>query len=389
MRAVMRMRALLVLGVGCSFRAPAATIDASAPSPDDASPDARAMIAPLEVQWLGVQGFVLRRGHDAVMTAPLFTRQSEIDIGLGATITPDASAIDSHLAGVPLDELRAVITGHAHYDHLLDVPHVLDRAPASVLVANLTARHILAALAPDHPLHCDSFPDPIILDRDRVIAMDDPLASHTDYTNCPMQAPAGAPLAGTWLALPGGRARALAFCSMHPAQIGGIYHFAEGSIDSDLCDVPKPASGWLEGQTLAYLIDFLDDHGSPVFRVYYQDAPTNAPLGHVPETFLNDKPVDLALLNVGSYDVVANQPQDIIANVRPRFAISGHWEDFFQPLDQPLAPLPFLDVQTYVTRADDAMPGPADPPLVVDGEPTTARHVLAHPQLDVIVSPAP
>ncbi len=351
--------------------------DASPPS-DDAAPDARVVdTSPLEIRALGVQGFVLQRGHDVVMTAPLFTRQSEVEVALNLPITPDAAAIDSHLAGVPLDELRAVVSGHAHYDHFLDVAHILSQAPDARAITNLTGRHILAALAPDS---CSSSPPTPTLDRARVIAMDDPAANHVDYTNCPLQGSGAA----TWLAV-SPHVRVMGFCSMHPAQIAGIYHFGEGSIDQDQCDVPAAASGWLEGQTLAYLIDFLDDAGAPAFRIYYQDAPTNPPLGHVPAPLLADKPVDLAILCVGSYDVVQNQPGDVIANLAPRFALSGHWEDFFQPVDTPPQPIPLLDVPTYVQRAEAALPPPGDAPLVVDGMPSMARHVLAQPGMRVSV----
>ena len=92
--------------------------------------------------------------------------------------------------------------------------------------------------------------------------------------------------------------------------------------------------------------------------------PTNAPLGHIPPAILAEAPVDVALLCVGSYGVVANQPRDTLANLQPRFALSGHWEDFFQPVSAPLQPIPFLDVNTYVQRAEAALPG---------------RHELVHP----------
>ena len=83
-------------------------------------------------------------------------------------------------------------------------------------------------------------------------------------------------------------------CSTHPAQIA-TYHFGEGSIDADQCELPAAASGWLEGRTLSFVIDFLDDTGAPAFRVFYEDAPTDAPLGHVPPHVLGDKQVDVAL----------------------------------------------------------------------------------------------
>jgi len=349
-------------------------------------PDAPTVVEPLSVQSLGVQGFVLQRGHDIVMTAPLYTRQSELDVTLNVPITPDTAAIDSHLAGVNLDEVRAIVSGHAHYDHFIDVPHILSRAPNASTITNLTGRHILAALAPDRAASCTSAPASPTIDRTRVVAMDDPFDNHVDYTNCPSQIPAGSDGHATWLQV-NPHVRVMGFCSQHPAQVGGVYHFGAGSIDSDQCDLPPAAAGWLEGQTLAYVIDFLDDLGYPAFRVFYQDAPTNAPIGDVPQAILADKPVDLALLCVGSYDVVTNQPTDIIANVQPRFALSGHWEDFFQPVDTTPEPIPLLNVNTYVARAEAALPPPNDAPLTVEGEQTDKRHVLAQPGMHLIVPP--
>jgi hypothetical protein len=344
----------------------------SSPPPQVAAPDAApdaardAAIAPplpLEVDALGVQGFVLRHGNDVVMTAPLFTRQSALEVALNFPLPADVAAIDSGLAAAPLDKLVAVISGHAHYDHLLDVPRVLELAPHATLYTNATGRHILAALSPP----CTS-PG---LARDRVVAMDDALDSHVDYTNCPDQRPPGAPLVGTWDVAPGGRVRVMAFCSMHPAQIGP-YHFGLGSIDTDQCPLPAPASGWLEGQTLAFLIDFLDDAGAPALRVFYQDAPTNMPIGDIPAAALADKPVDLALLCAGSADAVTDHPGEILANLQPRYAYSGHWEDFFQPTTAPIVAQPLLDVPGYVARAEAALPG---------------RHVLVTPGMHLVVPP--
>ena len=346
--------------------------------------DAPAIVEPLTIRSLGVQGFILARGHDLVMTAPLYSRQSELEVTLNIPIEPDTAAIDSHLQGVALDELRAVVSGHAHYDHLIDVPHILAAAPGATLYTNLTGRHILAALAPDRDASCTSAPASPMLDRSRVIAMDDPYDNHVDYTNCPAQIPAGSSGAATWLQV-NQHIRMMAFCSQHPAQVAGVYHFGAGSIDTDQCDVPSAASGWLEGQTLAFVIDFLDDLGKPAFRVYYQDAPTSSPIGHVPDAILAQKPVDVALLCVGSYDYVDNQPGDIIANLQPRFALSGHWEDFFQPVDSPPQPIPLMDLNTYVTRAEAALPPPGDAPLVIDGMASSQRHVLVNPGMQVVV----
>ena len=354
LRAVTRGIWFALAALGCT------TPQTMAVAPDAAVPDIDAAVvvvepSPLEIHAFGVQGFLLRHGDDVVMTAPLFTRQSAIEVTFNVSLSADTAAIDAGLADEPLADVRAIISGHAHYDHFMDVPYILTKAPSATAYTNLTGRHMLAALAPDRPT-CANAPASPTLPRDRVIAMDDALASHVDYTNCPAQRPAGAPLEGSWLYVPNSNVRLMAFCSMHPAQVGP-YHFGEGSIDQDQCELPRAAAGWLEGQTLAFVIDFLDDAGTPAFRVFYQDAPTNPPIGNVPPALLGDKQVDVALLCVGSADSVDDHPTTILSNVQPRFALSGHWEDFFQAANATPQPIPLLNLDGYLQRAEAALPG--------------------------------
>lgn len=363
---------------------PPATLDAAT------APDAPAVKAPLEIEALGVQGFALRYRGETVLSAPMFTRQSTFEVGLNLPLPSDTVAVDDGLAHVRMDELRAIISGHAHYDHFIDVPHIMERAPQATTFTNLSGRHILAALAPDRAAGCTGPAQTPAIARTRVIAMDDPMASYVDYTNCPALRPAGAPMQGRWYDVPNSHVRVMAFCSMHPAQVGP-FHFGEGSIDLDQCELPRAASGWLEGQTLAFVIDFLDDVGAPAFRVFYQDAPTNAPIGEAPAAVLGDVPVDVALLCVGSNDAVTNQPTAIIETLRPRFVLSGHWEDFFQPRSAAPKPIPLLDVDTYVMRANAALAAhplaATDGELVVDGVEGPERQVLVHPGTWLAIPP--
>jgi L-ascorbate metabolism protein UlaG (beta-lactamase superfamily) len=349
--AVVRTTLCLLFVVGCGT------------SSVDSESDAAVTPTPLEIDALGVQGFLLRHDGDVVLTAPLFTRASLLDVSLGVATPPDDAAIDAAAAALPFADVRAIVTGHAHYDHLMDVPRIMARhAPDATLYSNMTARHVFAALAPDS---CGEPAETIA--RERVVALDDPAASAVDYRGCPDQAPPGAPLEGTWRRVPNARVRVLALCGVHPDQVGPI-HFGAGAIDTDQCELPDSANGWLEGATTSYLIDFLDDDDRPVYRVYYQDAPGTLPIGAPPAEVLADKPVDVALLCVGNYDQVADHPAAILGALDPGLAISGHWEDFFQPADQPEQPLPFTDVDAYVAAADAAAPD---------------RHVLAHRGLHV------
>jgi L-ascorbate metabolism protein UlaG (beta-lactamase superfamily) len=327
---------------------------------------------PLRVRFLGVDGFLIEHGDEAVLTAPLYTRPSLVEASTGIPVESDSSLVATWLPPASLANVHAVLAGHAHYDHLLDVPAVMGLAPQATLYSNLSARNLLSAFAPDRAAKCAGEPaQATTIARSRVIAVDDPGASTVDYTNCPEKRPAGAPLAGTWMKVPGAHVRVLAVCSDHPDQIGPV-HYGAGDVTEESCTPPKNMNEWKEGRTVAYLVDFLDPKDqAPLYRVFYQDAPAGSPVGHVPPAFLAEKRVDLALMCVGTYDHVDDaSPAIALGALDPRYALGGHWEDFFGSLDAPPKPIPFLDVAAWATKAQAALPDSGEPrPLVRNGVP--------------------
>jgi hypothetical protein len=80
-----------------------------------------------------------------------------------------------------------------------------------------------------------------------------------------------------------------------------------------------------------------------------------------------------------------DHPAPIVANLTPRFALSGHWEDFFQPRSAPPQPIPLLDLPRYIAAAEAAMAGTAEAGFVVDGAESASRHVLARPGMRLSV----
>jgi L-ascorbate metabolism protein UlaG (beta-lactamase superfamily) len=337
---------------------------------------------PLRIRFLGVGGFLVEAGDDAVLSAPLFTRPSMIAASTGIPTTSNAALVASRLPASALANVRAVLSGHAHYDHLLDVPAVMALAPSATLYANVSARNVLAAYAPDRAARCNgAAAPPSTLARSRVIAVDDPAASTVDYTNCPEKRPPGAPLQGTWVKVPGAHLRLLAVCSDHPDQIGPI-HYGAGDVTEEQCTPPTNMNDWREGHTVAYVVDFLDPTtDAPIYRVFYQDAPADSPVGHVPAAFLADKRVDVALMCVGTYDHVDDaSPAKALVALTPRYALGGHWEDFFGSLDSPPQPIPFLDVTGWADKARAALPSAAHlPQMLQNGKPTVDRARLPQP----------
>jgi hypothetical protein len=66
--------------------------------------------------------------------------------------------------------------------------------------------------------------------------------------------------------------------------------------------------------------------------------------------------------------------------------IAGHWESFFRSQSEPLADIPFLDVEEYVRRMEAALPEPAPLPIVVDGATSTQRGFKPNPGTTFVVS---
>jgi len=86
------------------------------------------------MQYLGNGGWVFRRGADTIATAPFVTNPAGL-----AIYFPARSDVDRVRARAPpMPDVRAILIGHAHYDHAMDLPAVMrDRAPSARLVAIL------------------------------------------------------------------------------------------------------------------------------------------------------------------------------------------------------------------------------------------------------------
>ncbi|MDP2957427.1 MAG: hypothetical protein Q8N53_13470 [Longimicrobiales bacterium] len=106
----------------------------------------------------------------------------------------------------------------------------------------------------------------------------------------------------------------------------------------------------MDGPSYAFLLDFLDADGSVAFRIYYQDAVAAPPRGLAPDSLMRERPVDVAILVPATFDQVDWHPEALVRNLRPRWVILGHWENFFVPPVTPLRTVPFLDRGHFLAR---------------------------------------
>jgi len=278
----------------------------------------------ITIEYLGVGGWLMRMGEAVFLTAPFFSNPGFLDVGLGR-IEADTAAIERFLP--PVEDAMAILVGHAHYDHLMDIPYILRRrAPAALLYGSRTAVNLL---------HGD--PD---LDPARLISVEERAGTREEP--------------GDWVYLTDGRVRFMALRSGHAPHFMRI-HLYEGEAEEPAEGLPNRAGGWVEGLPLAYLIDFLSPDGEVLYRVHYQDAASTPPLGFPPEAF-DGIPVDLAILCPPGYQEVSDYPEGILSATSPSHILLGHWEDFFTPRSEPLRGVRGTDLNDFIRRMEGAIP---------------------------------
>ncbi|MBW3534861.1 MAG: MBL fold metallo-hydrolase, partial [Gemmatimonadetes bacterium] len=281
----------------------------------------------------GVGGWLVRHRGAAIMTAPFYSNPSLVEAGT-ARIGPVPERIGAHLPRV--DDVTAILVGHAHYDHLMDVPWIMaERAPGAVVYGNRTMAHQLA---------------PFGVGAARVRVVEAAAGS--------VEAP------GRWISV-GDGVRVMPLASDHAPHFAGRVLYA-GERRAPMERRPRHADEWLAGRTLAYLVDLLDAEGSTAFRIYYQDAVAAAPYG-LPPDLGDGHGVDLALVVPATYAEVRWHPERLLAAADPRHVLLGHWEDFFRPPSEPARPVPFTDLDDFLDRLRGALPDGAGWHLPVPG----------------------
>lgn len=280
----------------------------------------------VRLTYLGVGGWIMERGDEQVIAAPLFSNPSLLRTGLTA-VRSDTSAVNRFMAPYDVSGAEAILVGHAHYDHLMDVPQVARRwAPDAKILGSRTVAHTLGNWSGV---------------SDRVIQVDS-LAGDGER-------------AGTWIPLAEG-VRVMALRSHHAPHFEG-YTLYRGELDGPLEEEPRWATEWLDGPTYAFLVDFLDGDGSVAFRIYYQDAVAAPPRGFAPDALIRERPVDVAILVPATFDQVDWHPEAFVQNLRPRWVLLGHWENFFVPPDRPTRSILLTDIGHFRARLDRVFGG--------------------------------
>ena len=308
---------VVLLSTGCSRLGPGVDglVDLAPPGADE-----------LRLVYLGVGGWILEHGDDMVLAAPLFSNPGFVRTGV-ASIAADTLEVDRHMSRYDVSRARAIVTGHAHYDHLMDVPRVArTHAPTARIVGSRTVANTLGSWSSvGH----------------RVDVVNDSVGDQESM--------------GRWLTY-GSGVRIMPLRSRHAPHFDGFTLY-QGTVDRRRTERPRYANEWLDGETFAFLIDFLDASGSVAFRVYYQDAVVAPPLGFAPDELIAERPVDVAIFVPATFDQVDWHPEAFVENLQPKRVLLGHWEDFFAPVDAPTRGIMLSDLGHFQDRLERVFDG--------------------------------
>jgi len=233
----------------------------------------------IRVTYLGVNGFQLETGGRAILVDPYFTR-----VGLWASALNQRIESNSNRVGEGLKHVRsrvnAILITHAHFDHLLDAPEIVQRTNAQ-LIAGPTAVHLVESLGIP-PNECVAVKSGSV----RKI--------------------------GPWT---------IRVLTARHDRLFGKIPFACSTRQSSP-HRPVRASDWCVGEPLAFVIEaagkriYVDSGGVP---------------GAPPD--LRIKGIDLAILGVALPDS-RDRFAETVRQLRPRFIFPSHQDDMFVPIDR-------------------------------------------------------
>lgn len=264
---------------------------------------------PIELQYLGCGGVMLRADSTAILVDPFFSNPCLFDVFMGTfyrAIRSDSLRIQEGLARIEktmsgsLQQTKAIFVSHSHYDHLMDVPAIMQTIKKRpVVYLNQSGTMTCAGVIPENQRSVLGLPpNPVEIPTRR--------GSFTVY---PIPA-------------------------AHNPHVFGIKFFAH-SRKKPLSHFSDPYQKtrswpWREGQTYGFLIDYKDHSGKIIVRLYIQSSSCNPETANLPAAdLLNQHPIDVALLGVASYHFSPDYPDSLLQRLQPENIAWIHWENFF------------------------------------------------------------
>lgn len=290
----------------------------------------------VDVVAMGVAGFLVVPWRDTtrlVLTPPMFTNPSVRWLTFGDLLFgthPDTARIARRLAAMPaanaarLSRVHAVLVGHGHYDHLIDLPPMLAGMPHAVVYGSSTVANLLAPVAGLEPA--------------RRVAIDS-LAGH-DAARVGRSIPVG----------PAVRIHAMVWA--HAPNFAS-FTIAPGQQTTPRRSLPRTVHGWKMGTTYAWAVDVLDATGAVRYRFVYHDAAAGSDVQRRAADVMRALPAaqhTVLMMTAANFDQPGDYPDILLASLDPQHVLLGHWDDFFTSPDKPERVVRGIDARALEAR---------------------------------------
>jgi L-ascorbate metabolism protein UlaG (beta-lactamase superfamily) len=233
----------------------------------------------LELQWLGTAGFRLSYAGVHLLIDPYFSRASLRRVISRRPVLPRDELVDRHVTAAD-----AVLVGHTHFDHAVDIPRIAQRTGAKVFGSRSTASLMRLWGLSDCMVEVDPF---------RVYEV--------------------GPFAITFVP------------SLHSKLVVGLYVPADGDVSCEHFD-DLTAGEYRCGQVWGIRIEVAG-------TTFYHQGSANLIDDAIPTGG-----VDFFLAGISGRAFTDRYLARILSRLQPRVIVPHHWDDFLRPIDAPMAP---------------------------------------------------
>lgn len=275
----------------------------------------------VDIVAMGVSGFLFvpwRDSTQVVMTPPSYTNPTLWWTVFGNWLlgsSPNEARIARRLHDLPaagpdrLSRVRAVLVGHGHYDHLMDLPVLARYLPNATVFGSRSVVNTLNAVPAFGGVSGAA---------SRLVSVDALAGVTGDQPG--REIPVGDIV----------RVRAIAW---EHAPNFGTHVIARGTVEPASSSLPRGIFGWKLGRVYAYAIDLLDRDGRVGSRIVVHDA------GASPEVVrravavigtLSSARSTIVVITAANFDQEPAYPDILLASLAPQHVLLGHWEDFFR-----------------------------------------------------------